>query len=200
MRNSVVYEAGLEQTDEELFAAFRGGDQVAFRQLYGRLNSSLHNFLFLRIRDQHALEDIEQNTWMKVVRYAHGFRGDSAVKSWIFSIAMNVYRQTLRDSSRRPQLHASDVGDTEVGDPLDRIEVPEENLHDPLVEELEQKVRESIRKAGPIDAPLLELIYFQDYSLQDAADAAGMSLAAVKSRVHRAKERIHEMLHGYLAA
>jgi DNA-directed RNA polymerase specialized sigma24 family protein len=83
---------------------------------------------------------------------------------------------------------------------LGMVEVPEKNLYDPLVTELEEKVRGAIREVSPDDGAVLDLVYVQNFSLKDAAEAAGISLPALKSRVLRAKRRIQEVLEGYLAA
>lgn len=70
------------------------------RTIVERLEVPLTKFVGGYIRDRHAAEDLVQETFLRVFRNLHRYRGQASLKSWVFSIARNLCLDTLRASAR----------------------------------------------------------------------------------------------------
>lgn len=84
-------------TDEELIAAVAAGDEAALAALYGRWERPLHAFL-ARYTGGRDVDDLVQETWLRVVRAADRFVISRRFSTWLFQIALNL----ARDWHRRP--------------------------------------------------------------------------------------------------
>src|SRR5512139_1654831 len=84
-------------TDEELIAAVAGGDEAALAALYRRWERPLHAFL-ARYTGGRDVDDLVQETWLRVVRAADRFVASRRFSTWVFQIALNL----ARDWHRRP--------------------------------------------------------------------------------------------------
>ncbi len=92
----------VEMSDEALVAACSVGENAALGALFDRHRSHVRRFIgHLAGSDARDLDDLVQSTFLEVYRSAGRFRGDAAVRSWIFGIANNVVRQHARGESRR---------------------------------------------------------------------------------------------------
>jgi len=90
--------------DHELVERFcTGGDEAAFRSLHSRHSPAVHALL-RRLVGPDA-EDALQETWMRAARRMQTFRGESAVRTWLFAIALNAAREVWRgrDPSGPPE-------------------------------------------------------------------------------------------------
>jgi RNA polymerase sigma-70 factor (ECF subfamily) len=82
--------------DLELVRRFcAAGDEAAFRALHARHSPALYAFL-RRLVGPDA-EDALQETWLRAARRMAGFRGDAALRTWLFAIALNSAREVWRD-------------------------------------------------------------------------------------------------------
>lgn len=83
--------------ERELARAFLAGDERAFRELYGRCTPALYRILFRLVagRSDEAA-DLVQETWLRATRALPGFRWDSALSTWLVSIATNCLRERQR--------------------------------------------------------------------------------------------------------
>jgi RNA polymerase sigma-70 factor, ECF subfamily len=82
--------------DVDLVCRFRDhGDEAAFRALHARHSPAV--YAFLRRLVGAAAEDALQETWLRAARRLGGFRGDSALRTWLFGIALNTARETWRE-------------------------------------------------------------------------------------------------------
>ncbi|HRP62469.1 MAG TPA: sigma-70 family RNA polymerase sigma factor [Phycisphaerales bacterium] len=87
--------------DEILLSNFRGGDGAALAELARRCERSLLGVaLGLLGRDRESARDAVQETWLRVIRYAGGFRQASAFRTWLYRILVNQCR-TIGQKKRR---------------------------------------------------------------------------------------------------
>lgn len=94
--------AVAELSDEALLAACGVGETAALAALFDRYRAHVRRFISrLAGADARDLDDLVQTTFLEIFRAARKFRGASAVKSWIFGIAVNVVRQHARGERRR---------------------------------------------------------------------------------------------------
>jgi RNA polymerase sigma-70 factor (ECF subfamily) len=160
-------------TDEELVGQVAAGDEDALRELLRRYERPLAHFIhrFTRGRD---VEDLYQETWLRVVRHAPRFDRPRRFSTWLFQIAVNLCRDWHR---RRPPEPAEPVEPPMTADPTTHVEHRIDTAR--LLDVLPQPQREA-----------LILRYYHDLSEAEAAEVLGCPTGTVKSRVHNALARL----------
>lgn len=171
-----------ELTDEALLTRSAAGDAAAFDQLVGRHAASVLRMIRYRVDDAAAAEDVLQQTFLAAWRSAPRFRGEARVKTWLFTIARHSAAR-VRASARRSPL----------------VDVPIETLgveagwgsEDPETIALADERRDLLRAAfASLDDEAREVLTLRDLeelSGEETAALLGVSLAAMKSRLHRAR-------------
>jgi RNA polymerase sigma-70 factor (ECF subfamily) len=110
----------MAATDEErLVAGLRDGDEGAFRKLFDE-----HNATFVRIARTYApsqalAEEIAQETWVAVIKGIDRFEGRSTLRTWMFSILVNVARSRSQREARTIPFSSATSADSETDDGLD---------------------------------------------------------------------------------
>lgn len=95
-----------ELSDRALVSALAEGDQAALGALYDRFHADVFRFT-ARLARGDVAEDLAQQTFIEAYRSAPRFRGDSAVKTWLFGIAVNQVRNYFRSEQRRANANAN---------------------------------------------------------------------------------------------
>ena len=95
-----------ELSDRALVSALGEGDQAALGALYDRFHADVYRFV-VRLARGDIADDLAQQTFLEAYRSAPRFRGDSAVKTWLFGIAVNQVRQYFRSEKRRANANAN---------------------------------------------------------------------------------------------
>ncbi len=91
-----------QMSDEALLAACGTGDAAALGALFDRFHDAVYRFAGrLATTDELARDDLVQATFLEIRRTAAQFRGTSSVRTWIFGVATNVARHSLRGERRR---------------------------------------------------------------------------------------------------
>jgi len=90
-----------ELSDRALVSAVGEGDQAALGALFDRFQSDVYRFIARIARGGADVDDLVQMTFLEAHRSAPRFRGSSAVKTWLFGIAVNLVRHHVRDEMRR---------------------------------------------------------------------------------------------------
>jgi RNA polymerase sigma-70 factor (ECF subfamily) len=164
-----------------LVARARRGDSGAFETLVRQHKDSVLNLARRMVSDRDAAEDIAQEAFIKAYRELHRFRGESAVATWLYRIAVNEARQYLRGQKRR-------VARWERQRDLAAAEPPADSQTDdpaPLTELL-QELSEDQREA-------LALFYLRELSLEEIARTLGAPVGTVKARLSRGRERLRQL-------
>lgn len=171
------------ENDVEALARASAGDREAFDSFMERHAAPVLRFIRLHQPDLQQAEDALQETFVAAWRGSAGFRGDGSARPWLLSIAR---RAVLRQGRRR------------AGEPAESLEL------DGLAEEagwgsdpdgplraleLRDLVEQGFRVLSPEDREILLLRDVEGFSGEEAGELLGLSLPAVKSRLHRARLR-----------
>jgi RNA polymerase sigma-70 factor, ECF subfamily len=170
--------------DQMLLAAAREGDVDAFAELVRRYEHRVRSVLLHLLDDDRDVEEATQDCFVQAWRNLYRFRGDSAVFTWLYRIAVN---EALA-RARRKRLPTADLDEA-----LERIESvdPAEQPQDAAaLAELRAFLAARIRTLEPEYRAPLVLRDVLGLSNQEVADILGLSLAAAKSRIHRARMQI----------
>lgn len=193
--------ARREDPDAVLVEALRHEAPRAMEQLVERFADRVYR-LALRITSSHQdAEEVTQDALWTAGRKVHTFKGESAFGSWLYRITANAAymklrsrRATAREIALDDVLPSLDGGHFE---PLDdwSPKVDEQALQGELREVLER----AIDRLPPDYRTALVLHDIEGLSNPDIAEALGISLPAVKSRIHRSRLFLRKELSAYLA-
>lgn len=176
--------------DEQVLAGFIAGDESAFPVLVRRYANELLQFVSRFVRNNAVAEDIVQETFIQVHQSARGFDPQRRFRPWLFTIAANKARDTIRGRNRKrevPLTVSSDGGDSEQVSYLDFRSDPSESP-DEIIEANEQKaiVNDVISRMPTHLREVLLLGYYQRFPYKEIAEVLGIPLGTVKSRLHAA--------------
>jgi len=184
------------EADDLLVARARDGDTAAFARLVERYQDALFNGICRMVGQRADAEDLAQETFVKAFRGMAAFEGRSRFYTWLYSIAVNVvisYRRKVgsRRSGNPVSLHASADAEGRPIDVADRSPGPE-------VASERREVRPRIEEAiAQLDAGRRALIVMRDiegFDYETLARLLACPLGTVKSRVHRARLALRELL------
>lgn len=180
----------MDATDDaELLAAWAdtsapiGRRESAFRQLVATHH---HRVFAVCLRELHSREDAEdatQDTFAKAARAAAGFRGHSAVSTWLYRIAVNACRDIQRQHARRPAHPVADIHAVAAvrGDHADDIGQHVEWL------DTTAAIRGAIDRLDDLSRAIVMACLVRGAPYRDASSSLGIPLGTVKSRIHRAR-------------
>ena len=177
------------KTDEQVFEAFRADDPDAYRELIERHHDDLLRFLTRMLGDRTLAEDIFQETFLQIHISASTFDTSRRFRPWLFTIAANKARDSLRKKNRRKTAELSaPIRKSESGASfIDLLEVdvppPDEAMD---LQERDEQVQHALDQLAPPLREVLLLAYFQRMSYAQIAEDLGIPLGTVKSRMHSA--------------
>ena len=95
--------------DQELAQKARGGDSQAFEELVRLYQRPIYGFLLRLSGSEEDAVELTQITFVKSWMAIGSFRGDSTFRTYLYAIATNAWRNTLRDRSRRPTIDVEEI-------------------------------------------------------------------------------------------
>jgi len=176
--------------DFELVKRVQRGDAAAFDLLVRKHQHKVAALIGRYVADWNAVEDIAQETFVRVWRAIGNFRGDAQFSTWLHRIAVNTAKNYLTARSRRPPGEDIDIADAELfdsGAALRDVDTPE---HEMMRQELEQTLMRAVQ-ALPEDLRLaISLREVDGLSYEAIAERMGCPIGTVRSRIFRAREAI----------
>ncbi len=163
----------------------RDGDPDAFEALVKEYCGLVHSLAFRMTGDAHLAEDMCQETFTRVWRKLAAIRDPQSFPGWLVSITRRICLDELEKRNRRMESGEDEVTLT--------------NLNPTMPEGFDWKRRvleEAMAKLSIRDRQLLTLSYHRDLSSDEVAIILGMSPGSVRVGLHRARERLCELLKG----
>ena len=182
---------GERHGDEALLDAARRGDRRALEQLLSRHQRRVYRFGLKMCRDPEDAKDVLQDTLLAVARGVKDFRGASSVSTWLYTIARSFCIKKRRRSKFAPAEEASLEGEsaTEVREIADTSRGPDESL---AGRQIEAALERAIGELAPMYREVLVLRDVEGLSAPEVAEVLGLTVEAVKSRLHRARVAVRE--------
>ncbi|HYP15511.1 MAG TPA: sigma-70 family RNA polymerase sigma factor [Bryobacteraceae bacterium] len=190
MQNPQQLSPGL---DEDLVLRAKSGDSMAFSELVKRYYRACTNVAYAILRDRDDAEDETQNAVWKAYEHLGQFQSDSKFSTWLTRIVVNQCLMKLRQSRRAKMIYFEDTT-REDGRPLDLPAKgcsPEEQLGR---DEVAEVLRLEIRRIPPLLRTVFELRDIEQLPMEDVAARLGISVAAAKSRLLRARMELRNRL------
>ncbi len=178
------------QGDDGLVRMCQQGERGAFDELVRRHQTGLMKVALSIMRDKQDAEDEVQNALWKAFEHIDQFQHDAKFSTWLTRIAVNQCLMRLR-RSRRAKFNYLDEGQPQEGSAsfelCDLRGSPEKKLGQAEVAEI---LRKEIRKTPPLLRNVFLLRDVEEQSMPDVADKLGISVAAAKSRLLRARSEL----------
>ena len=185
---------GENVTDQALVERVQQGDKKAFDLLVLKYQHRIMKVLSRYMYDQHEVQDLAQEAFIKAYRALPNFRGDSAFYTWLYRIAINTAKNHLVAQGRRPpsgDIDAADAEQYEGESALKEYASPEREL---LTDEIQKVVAMAIDELPDDLKTAITLRELEGMSYEEIADAMDCPIGTVRSRIFRAREAIDTKL------
>ena len=182
----------LMNSSRDLVTRVCRGDQEAFRLIFDRYSRPVIGFIYDMVSDRDLAEELTQETFVRAYRGIRSMNPETKLSTWLFGIARNVARESLR-ARKRASRHV-DLEDESVLDLSDNEPVPVERL---LSKELNALIRSSLAALDEDKRVVFTLKVFHHCSYEEIAEITGFSLAKLKSDLHRARAEMRRRIKPY---
>jgi RNA polymerase sigma-70 factor (ECF subfamily) len=188
-----AFAATLMNSSADLVARACRGDQEAFRLIFERYSRPVISFIYDLVGDRELAEELTQETFVRAFRNLRTMRAATKLSTWLFGIAKNVARESMRSRARHSD-HV-DLDDKSVLDLSDGEPVPVDRL---LSKELNELIRRSLAMLDEDKRIVFTLKVFQQCSYQEIAEITGFSIAKLKTDLHRARSEMRRRIKPYV--
>lgn len=191
-----------QQTEAALIERCKAGDSIAFDELISYHQDRVLNTAFRLMGNYDEALDLTQEVFLNCFRKISNFKGDSALSTWLYRITVNTAKNRWKYQQSRGLNRM-----TSIDAPLDADD--EERVKQyPDVQPTPRKVasdresmaylEEHLEKLNGEHKEVLVLRYIEERSYEEIAEMLGLSLGTVKSRIHRARNELRELMAEYL--
>lgn len=179
--------------DADLVRRFNSGDDSAFTTIMERYHSRVLALVRRSLNNDHDAEDIAQDTFIRAHRGLANFRGDSALSTWLYRIALNLTRNRYWYFFRR---HRQDT--VSLNHPNSISDIVAVDSASPVHQTMHTEFAElAARCLDQLEAPhreILRMRYLLHYSYGEISEALQINFGTVKSRVARAREKLRKLI------
>jgi len=174
--------------DRELAEKIEKGDTDAFRRLFESYKDLVYSISLRISGSREEAEDITQDVFIRIFDSIGKFRWEAKLSSWFYRITVN----TCLKRERRRRLEKLVSLESLFGEEEDLLPASEEETPDRQVEQVEtgRIVRQAIRRLPARQRTAIVLQRYEALSYEEIAQAMAISLYAVESLIHRAKENL----------
>lgn len=184
-------------SDTELISFAKSGNRKAMAAIVSRYENRVYRLAIKMVKNEPDAEDVLQETFITVMRKLDSFKGDSAFGTWLFRVATNqalmLLRKRGRLQERTSEMDAEDSPELPAST-LDWSLNPSASLlHRETVDEMDTAI-------GRLPESLRAVFLLRDVeglSANETSEILGITIPAIKSRLHRARLQLREDLAGY---
>ena len=164
----------------------KNGDLDHLGLLYERYKKQLFGFFYNLNRDKDLSEDLVQNTFIRIIKYKHGFKGEGEFKSWMFHIARNVNIDHFKKNKRNNETDSLEAWQEEATDDAEtQLSIDKEGnlqLLEKAIDQLDYEKRE-----------LITMSKIKGIKYKEIGEVLSCSEGAVKVKVFRALRELKEV-------
>jgi RNA polymerase sigma-70 factor (ECF subfamily) len=186
--------------DDELVKSSQGGETRAFDELVRRYRDRVYRLSYKILRHEDDAAEALQDAFLSAFRGIKNFKSESTFSTWLYRIATNASLMKYR--KRRDgmvSLDQSQSRDNESGEALQLPDWSTQPLEELLDSELDTVLREGVDLLPEDDREVFVKRDIVGLSNQEVADELGLTVAAVKSRLHRARMKLRDRLNRYFS-
>jgi RNA polymerase sigma-70 factor (ECF subfamily) len=176
--------AAPRQDDAELLARHRAGDATAFEQIVARHKRVVYLTARRLLPSHEDADEAAQLAFVRAWRSLDRFRADSALRTWLVRIVLNVAKTKLRSGKPTEELPVSDL----LPDPTERAD---DGLRR---REARRRVRAAVSRLPPRQRETVVLKVFSEMTHREVAEVMELSEGAVKAHLHQAVSNLRRLL------
>jgi RNA polymerase sigma-70 factor (ECF subfamily) len=182
----------MDLDDATLLDRARTGDREALDVLLERHQRRVYRFGLKMCRDPEDAKDVLQDTLLAAVRSMKDFRGAASVSTWLYTIARSFCLKKRRRSKFAPEQEES-IEARQPGEEARQIADPARGPDDELAgRQIEAALEQAIGGLDPMYREVLVLRDVEGLTAPEVAEVMGLTVEAVKSRLHRARIAVRE--------
>lgn len=171
--------------DTQLVAGMASADQGALRKLIARHQVRVYRFIARRVRNEAVAEELTNEVFLEAWRNAKSFQGRSSAATWLLAIAHN--RAVSATRKRREESWSEDAA-SQIVDGADDPETSAQKRDKGAI------MRRCLDDLTPEHREIVDLVYYHEQSVAEAAEILGIPEATVKTRMFYARKRLSELL------
>jgi RNA polymerase sigma-70 factor (ECF subfamily) len=182
-------------SDEVLVERARAKDEAAFEELVGRYEDKLYRLAMRFVRNETDAQEILQDAFLSAWRNLPAFEGRAQFGSWMYRVTVNAALMLLRSRNRHPEVTVDDVEPTALNNAVaesgqsmrgsaDWSQRADEQLQS---QEMRAHIQASVDSLPEGLRTVFLLRDVEELSTEDTAEMLGLSVPAVKTRLHRAR-------------
>jgi RNA polymerase sigma-70 factor (ECF subfamily) len=188
----------MPDQERALIERFKKGDETAFDEIFRRYADRIHGFASRMCRNAEDAQDVLQDTFLAALKNLRGFKGDARLTTYLYKIASSACIKKRRKGKYEPKRELSLeelMPMTEEGD--GRRQIPDWSSS-PIADLENKRLREALDdavEALPKEYRLVLILRdMEGLTAEETGRALGITPAAVKSRLHRARLSVRERL------
>jgi RNA polymerase sigma-70 factor (ECF subfamily) len=183
--------------DERLVKMAQAGETRAFDELVRRYENKVYRLAHKILREDEDAADVLQDTFLSAYRGLKNFKAESTFSTWLYRIATNASLMKVR--KRRDNLVSLEQSQSPVpgAEPLSIADWHKQPVEDLMDTETREILQESVDQLPEDLRTVFLLRDDQELSNQEVAEILDLSVAAVKSRLHRARVILRDRLNRY---
>ncbi|MGB0086817.1 MAG: sigma-70 family RNA polymerase sigma factor [Rhodomicrobiaceae bacterium] len=171
--------------DRDLIRRIVARDQTAMSALYARHHVRLYRYLVRLTRNEPVAEELMNEVFLETWRKAASFEGRSAVSTWLLSIAHNRAISVLR---RKAEVPLDDAMAVQLADDDDTPDVTLQKRSKA------EALRACMERLSVDHREIIDLVYYHDKSVSEAAEIVGIPENTVKTRMFYARKKLGELM------
>ena len=208
MRREIAYNwldrpQGLTAEEALFVARLQANDDAAYDELVRTYSASIFHVAYRMLGDSAEASDSVQEIFLKIFRNIGGFKGEAALKTWIFKIALSEILNRLRWWKRRHRYATMSLDDQPNGNgsgPGHSVPslspTPEQMLQS---KEQEIAIQQALARLSKDHRSIIVLRDIEGFAYNEIADVLGVSIGTVKSRLARARADLKKSLMRYVS-
>jgi RNA polymerase sigma-70 factor, ECF subfamily len=155
---------------------------LSTEQTWYEMNQQLRSFFRRRVRDEHVVEDLLQETFLRIHNGLTSLEEREHLGAWVYRIARNTLVDYLRKGSTSREI------------PTDDLKVIDGPLEEASNEDVAHWLRQMVQRLPAKYQAAVELVELDDISQREVSERLGISLSGAKSRVQRGREQLKALL------
>src|SRR6201993_4216034 len=208
MRREIAYNdltrAAEVSAQESLFVLrLKANEDAAYDELVRTFSASIFHVAYRMLGDTAEASDVVQEIFLKVFRNIAGFKGEAALKTWIFRIAFSEVLNRLRWWKRRHRYATVSLDDQPNGNGTGAAQIVASSSPTPekvfQSKEQEAAIQQALGRLSSEHRSIIVLRDIEGFSYNEIADVLGVSMGTVKSRLARARADLKKSLIRYLS-
>ncbi|MGA9352947.1 MAG: sigma-70 family RNA polymerase sigma factor [Terriglobales bacterium] len=181
--------------EERLIRRIRDGEHDLFYELVRPYEGRVYSAALSILRNEHDAEDVAQEAVLKAFKHFRQFRAESRFSTWLIQITVNEARMRVRKQHAHMTEpitdHKDEEGNYTPRDFADWREIPSETLER---KEVRQLLADALASLGEKYREVFVLRDMQHLSIEETAQALGITTASVKTRLLRARLMLRDLL------